>query len=224
MRSCRRALTGCSVLAVLATAAAGAPILIDFEEGVGHDKEEINAFYEGMTFQSVTSGNPGSYLDATSNTWHATSWPSGQSWHGGYFWINDLAAAFTTLIDTKEREDGKIAFDNADATFVQVNYCAFSEFHLEAYDAVGGLLDSDSGPANLRYLNSNETGPGTLRVEAPAGEQIAYVLVHDSGNQWVIDNVLTDATGIRVIPEPMSVLLLAGGFAGLATRIRRRPA
>ena len=220
MRSCRRALTGCSVLAVLATAAGGAPILIDFEEGVGHDKEEINSFYEGMTFQSVTSGNPGVYVDANSNNWHATSWPGGQRWNAGYFWINDLAGAFTTLTG----DDGRIGFDNADATFVQINYCAFTEFHLEAYDAAGGLLDSDAGPANLRFINGNESGPGTLRVEAPAGEQIAYALVHDSGNQWVIDNVLTDATGIRVIPEPLSVLLLAGGFAGLATRIRRRPA
>ena len=50
----------------------------------------------------------------------------------------------------------------------------------------------DTGEANLRYINNNESGPGTLYVEAPAGEVIKYVTIHDTGNYWSVDNIIVD--------------------------------
>jgi len=119
--------------------------------------------------------------------------------------------------------NGKVTFDNQDATFFQINYCSAGMLYLEAYDADDNLLDTDSQPANRRYLEGNASGPGTLRVDAPVGEQIAYVIIHDTGNYWVVDNIETDATGIEgpdpVVPEPCTFViwsLLAGLGIGLA--------
>ena len=128
-------------------------------------------------------------------------------------------------VDGASGPDGKIAFNNADATFFQINYSAYSEFHLEGYD-FGNLTDSDSVRANLRYINGNENGPGTLRVDAPSGKQIAYVMLHDMGNYWVVDNAITDATGISGgIPEPASVIIwrLVGLLAISIGFWRRKP-
>jgi hypothetical protein len=191
-----------STLAVLAVAVvaghlgagtAGA-VLVTFEEGLGNNGAEINTQYSGITFQSATSGIPWYYADATTGLYNTSSWPSGQQWNTGEYWINDSVCAWTT----ESGEDGKIAFDNQDASYVQLNYSSNGTFYLEAYNAGGVQLDTATGEANLRYAHSNPSGPGTLQVNAPPGESIAYVLVHDEGNYWVIDNVATDAGGIQV--------------------------
>jgi len=187
----------CGVVLLLLSWTPAHAILITFEEGVGLDMTEINTQYEGITFQSATAGIPWYYSDVTTDTYNASSWPSGTSWGSGEYWINDLACAWTTA----SGDDGKIAFDNQDATYVQVNYSVIDTFYIEAYDANDNLIDSDSGPANLRYIDSNPNGPGTVRVDAGPNQTIAYVLAHDTGNYWIMDNVDTDATGI--IPPPV---------------------
>jgi hypothetical protein len=177
---------------------AQAAITINFEEGVGIDRTPINAQYTGITFVGATSGLPWLYLDSTTGSYNVSSWPSGAG--GGGYWINDLAAAWTG----ESGPDGKIAFNNADATFFQVNYCSYSQFYLEAYDSSGNLVDSTSGPANY----AGPDGPGTLTVNAPDGASIAYVMLHDTGNYWVVDNVVTDATGITpTVPEPATIVI-----------------
>ena len=119
--------------------------------------------------------------------------------------------------------DGVIAFDNQDATYVELGYCSSSELWLEAYDAGGNLIDQDSGLANLRYTNSNESGPGTLRVDWDGSNYIAYVNVHDSGNFWVVDNIQTDASGIVINPVPVpGAIALSGLGVGLVNWLRRR--
>ena len=210
------------VAALFLGPATASAILVTFEEGVGNDQGVINTQYTGITFQSATTGQPWQYADATSNNWQVSSWPTKQQWSGGYYWINDLVGAFTTT----SGDNGRVAFDNQDASFVQINYSCNDTFYLEAYDAGGTLIDTDSGAANLRYNNGNESGPGTLRVDAPAGQSIAYVDVHDTGNYWVVDNMSTDATGIigpgGAIPEPMTMLAVGLSITGVAGYIRKR--
>ena len=128
--------------------------------------------------------------------------------------MNDNVCASTGYFG----DDGKISFANQDATFVEMGYCAGTTLHLEAYDSSGTPLDSDSGPANRRYSESNPNGPGTLRVDWDGTNPIAYVLIHDTGNFWVVDNISTDATGI--VPEPTTISLI--GLGGLALLRKRR--
>jgi uncharacterized repeat protein (TIGR01451 family) len=63
---------------------------------------------------------------------------------------------------------------------------------LTAYNLNNDEIDSAVGPANLRYANGNDSGPGTVRVEAPSGQLISYVTIHDSGNYWIVDNITVE--------------------------------
>jgi hypothetical protein len=171
---------------------AQADLIVTFEEGRGLDGTIINDQYEGVTFQAAGSGEPWRYGDAEADHYNVSSWPTGQQWGSGEYWMNDYVFGWTDVAGN----DGQISIDAADATYMQINYASRSDFYLEAYNSAGQLIASDSGPANLRYENGNPNGPGTLLVTAPAGETIAYARVHDSGNYWCIDNVITDGSGI----------------------------
>jgi hypothetical protein len=210
------------VLASLAASASPArAAFMNFEQFLGHDTAPISTFYTGISFQSGAGGSDWVARDATTGSYNVSSWPSGTSWGAGNYWIYDLVSATTALDYTGN--DGVIAFDNEDATFVQMGYSAGSTLYLDAYDSGGTLLDSDNGPANLRYVNGNESGPGTLRVDAPLGQLISYVVVHDTGNFWTVDNISTDASGIVIntVPVPGAILLGTLG-AGLVSWLRRR--
>ncbi len=200
-------------------AVASADITMTFEEFVGFNGSPISTFYSGISFTAATSGQE--WVAGEAQYYNTSSWPSGTSYWGGDYWVYDDVFAWTE----SSGGDGKIAFDDKNATFVEIGYCSYSAFYLEAYDEFNNLLDSDTGVANLRYTNGNESGPGTLRVDS-LGTGIAYVLVHDSGNFWCIDNVRTDATGIIIppsVPAPAAILL-AGMGTGLVGWLRRRRA
>lgn len=116
---------------------------------------------------------------------------------------------------------GRVTFLNGDGSWFQTLYCSASNFYLEAYDINGSLLDSEMGGANLRYSNG-ALDMGTLRVES-ASSNIAYVIMHDTGNYWLADNMSGDATGVgNPIPEPGTLLLLGTGLLGLGAFIRRK--
>jgi len=201
-------------------------ITITFEEGLGQDGTAINNQYTGISFVGATNGLPWLYSDASTGFYNASSWPSGQILGGeGDYWIDGQVCAWTG----EAGANGKIVLTAADATYFQLNYSSYSTLYLEAFDSAGNLITTDSGPANLRFTDNNPNGPGTLRVEAPAGDAIASVLVHDTGNYWVVDNVVTDATGIVQLPsptpEPSTLVSLATGMLGLlayAWQRRRR--
>lgn len=199
------------VLAALA-APAFADTLCDFEFAVGHDGLPVSSYYDGIEFTASSTGSPWVFRDATTGNYNVSSWPSGTQWGSGEYWIYDYGFATTALDDTGN--NGRIEFANGDATYIQLGYSYYDfgtggVFTLAAYDENDTLLGTDVGGPNLRYINGNASGPGTLRVDAPSGQYIKYAIVSDTGNYWAVDNVLTDATGI--IPEPSALALLAVG-------------
>ena len=205
----------------LISATASAVTTMTFEEFIGFDQAPIATFYSGITFQSGSGGSDWVARDATSNSYNVSSWPSGTAYNGAWYWIYGNVGATTALDYTGN--DGIISFDDKNATFVELGYCANSAFHLEAYDAGGNLLDTDVGQANLRYINGNESGPGTLHVDWNGLDYIAYVIVHDTGNFWVVDNIITDATGIVTNPIPAPGAILLGGIGvALVGWLRKR--
>ena len=162
---------------------------LTFEEFLGQDGTPIGTFYPGIRFEALTGGGEDWLVcDVTTSRYNASSWPSGRQWLDGNYWIYDYAAAWTG----QPGAGGKIIFDNIGTIVVEVGYCCATQLTLTAYDANGHAIDSDIGPANLRYLNGNGAGPGTLRVEAPSGTFIRSVTIHDSGNYWIVDNIVVE--------------------------------
>ena len=216
---------GCAmaILLLVGVSAASADTLMTFEEFLGHDATPISTFYSGVTFQSGHGGSDWVARDAATGNYNVSSWPSGTVLGGGgQYWNCGFVAATTALDYTGN--DGVVGFNNGDATYVELGYSSGNTLYLEAYDTSNALLDSASGPANLRYLNGNENGPGTLRVDAPAGQYISYVYLHDTGNFWCADNIRTDASGIVInnpIPAPGAILLGSIGVS-VVTWLRRR--
>ncbi len=58
-----------------------------------------------------------------------------------------------------------------------------------------------------------------LTVSAPG---MAYVIVHDRGNYFLIDDICTDATGVSQIPEFPSILLPVVAALGIMLLMSRR--
>jgi len=211
-----------AILLLVSVSAASADTLMTFEEFLGYDTTPISTFYSGISFQSGYAGSDWVARDGATGNYNVSSWPSGTVLgSGGEYWIYGLVSATTALDYTGN--DGVIAFDNKDAAYVELGYSSYGPLYLEAYDTSNTLLDSASGPANLRYVNGNASGPGTLRVDAPAGQYISYLYIHDTGNYWTVDNIRTDASGIVMNPIPAPGAVLLGGIGvSLVTWLRRR--
>jgi uncharacterized repeat protein (TIGR01451 family) len=174
----------CVVWCALLGSYATASFQMTFEEFLGHNGVEIGTFYPGVQFEAIGIGQDWIAYDITSGSCNASSWPSGQSWNSGNYWVYDLVGAWTGAAG----DSGKISFDQR-VGYVEVGYCCKSQLHVTAYDAQDNPIDSATGPANLRYLNNNESGPGRICVGAPLGNNIKYIIIHDTVNSWVVDNI-----------------------------------
>jgi hypothetical protein len=181
---------------------AGRPsdIRVSFEEFRGQNGAVIGSQYANLLFEAIPGGASWTALDATSGLYNVSGWDcdagSGQLYGNGSYWLCGYVGAWCGT----NSAGGSIRVLGAGATYFQVAYSAGTPLNLIAYDAIGNQIDIDTKPANTR-VNGNASGPGTLRVEAPAGTRIARVVVRDSGNMWVIDSISTDAGGIDPLPD-----------------------
>ncbi len=182
---------------------------IDFEDGVdGGQVMDI----DGITFQSFNGSWP-IYGDSRTNLYNTTSddlgYGFGNFHHNGNFFVWAGSAPNANGI--------KVDFDNDDGTWFQTGYSSFSQFYIEAYMTDGSKVTANAG-ANLN------NPMGYLRVDAAAGLTIDYVVIHDSWNAWLVDDMSGDASGIAPspVPEPGTILLLGFGLAGLASVGRKK--
>ena len=110
----------------------------------------------------------------------------------------------------------RVDFDYA-TNHVELWYTTSSDLYLEAYDASNGMIDMDTGNYNVWTNDFMEVNSGSF--------DIAYVLIHDSGNQFTVDDFgWEEGPGGDPIPEPTTILLLASGLLGLGgiSRFRRK--
>ncbi len=86
---------------------------------------------------------------------------------------------------------GRIDFVNGPASYFSLLTSSFTPVSLDAYGADGALLET-AGPGR------SNTSTGTmdeLKITRSARD-IAYVVVHDSGNYFLVDSICTNAPGV----------------------------
>lgn len=171
-----RVLTGCCLLAVL-TATAQA-LVIDFE-GVPttyygmYGNQNLGGYYAGLWF-----GPDATILDRVIGGYNSADYPPHS---GNAILYSDL----TPYI--------RVDFVAATAEHVGVWYTSYYSLHLEAYDASGNLLAASVGTST--YPSASRW----LAVDAP---NIAYVIVHDSGNYFGIDDFTYECNVAPVVTAP----------------------
>ncbi|MFC1634010.1 hypothetical protein ACFL5Z_04150 [Planctomycetota bacterium] len=199
------------------TSVVKADITMTFEEFVGYDfggaGTPVGTFYTGITFESFTGSD---WLGRDHSTGSYNTYSVDLGTGSGYYDMMGNGFA-TTSFDGTSGAGGKVTFDNADATYVELLYSANTEsFTLTAYDAHDNVLDTDVGGNNF----GQGQGMDLLRVDWDGRHNIAYFTVHDSGNYWLIDNITTDASDI-VVPVPGAVLLGLLGLSAAGIKLRK---
>ena len=165
------------VFAVVFMASPALAAVIDFEDG--EDGMPIASTIPGLDFTN-TEGFDWVYGDWRTGNYNGP-YPNGpdptspQYYSDGNFfaWLGEMQGT------------GVITFTAAYATHFTIGYSSDSFVYLEAYDISGTKVAQDSGPSNLDTGSLNY-----LTVNAPG---MAYVMIHDSGNHWLVDNLDTDA-------------------------------
>lgn len=201
------ALAGAASAVVLLTAGPSLAATCNFESGLGKDQQAIGSSHPGFVF-STTSGGSMRYADINSKAYSVTS-NNGKTYEdGNYFVSGDVAAYCMNLTD-----QGKISFAGGPVDFFSIGYSSEYNFFADAYDSTGNLLASVSGDPNTKAHGG--TGLGSLQINHSG---MAYVVLHDHGGYWMIDNVSTDNPNV---PEPASMSALGLGLIGLLFRRRK---
>jgi len=204
------ALAGAVVLTftIAVSSPASAAFLLNFE---GFADGDVATGLGAISFQSF-NGYTSIIGNSATNLYNTYSDDLGMGWNGQFYhhngynwlWAGPNADAQGVIVD----------FFNNDGTFLRTGYSSASDFTMEAHLTDGSVV-STVGGANLN------SPMGFLQVDANAGTFIDFVVLHDTGNAWLIDDMSGDASGI--VPEPATLTLLGlGGLLAGALRRRRR--
>jgi hypothetical protein len=171
-----------ALLAILAFAGSAGAGFINFESG-GYDGEIIFSSIPGLEFTN-TAGYDWLYADWRTDGYNGPypnyditfDYPLATQ----YYSVGNFFAWMGT-----DQGVGVITFTQSYATYFQIGYSTYSGIDLVAYDDTDTPQDWAVGVMNV--------GTGQLdylRVEAPG---MAYVTVSGTNNEWLIDNLSTDA-------------------------------
>jgi len=146
-------------------------VLVDFEEGV-NSYDPVVCPVPGITFVTM-GGNPWVYGCMDLNVRNAT--------HGsGTYVINGNAGAWCGT----SGNGGKVVFDDP-VGHVSCLASMSTTLIMEAYDSSDNLLvNSDWAASNIGEYNFTRLSVDRTECD------ISYVIIHDAGNFWVIDDLV----------------------------------
>jgi len=179
---------------------------IDFEEGT--EGAVIKSTIAGLKF-TTTLGYDWLYCDIRTGHYNARSLTDPSVNFGDYV-VNGYFAAWLGV----SAGQGRIDFILGPASYFSVLTSTYSGLCLEAYDSNDDLI------ATSGWAGGNLYTYAFTRLTVTA-EGIAYVLVHDTGNYWEIDDIVTDAPSwgsrissenIKKIPQRFEMNLIEGSW------------
>ncbi len=174
------------------TVAQSAPVqdaaTIAFENGV--DGQAIGTSLSGLNF-----GAGWVYGD-----WRTARYNG--KYPGGDYFSNGNGFAWLGA----DASEGRIDLTEGNTLFFEVQVSTATTVTLNGYNGFNTLIVSASVSANAA------TGQlATLRIDAPSGQQIHHVTIAGAANQWVIDDLRTDAGSL---PPPVLPIILLPGVGG----------
>lgn len=188
--------------------------------------------FEAIPDQTNLSASPIQGVQFTTTggfTWLSGDFATG-GYNGRYPTGNYMSQGMRWAWLGPDQGEGRIDFVNGNASFVSLLVAVgTSPVFLNAYDSSDVLLET-AGPANV----NTSTGTMTeLRISRGAPD-IAYVVVHDDGNFFLVDSLCTNAPGVTegagaapvigapVMNQPLLILLaLVLGMTGFRFLIRQ---
>jgi hypothetical protein len=161
---------------------------IDFETGT--EGEVIYSTIPGLSF-TTTGGYDWIYVDVRTGGYNLRSLTDPSENYGEYV-CNGYFIAWLGA----DQPSGRIDFTMGTASYFSVLVTCNTDFTVDAYDGDDNLI-ATSGVAASNFGTYTFS---RCTVEAPG---MAYVICHNSGNYWGIDDLVTDAPGVPqfVIPE-----------------------
>lgn len=175
---------------------------IDFE--TFPDKTNISEqTFPGVEF-TTTNGYTWRVGDFATGTTYNGKYPDGEYTSQGTHWA---------WLGTAQGS-GRIEMVEGAAGFLSLLVSSESPVYLEAYDESGALLETAASTSG----NVDTGSMDELRIER-ATDDISYVIVHDSGNFFIVDAVCTDAPGVTPLPEPPSPPPAEGILVGLGDSV-----
>ncbi|NIA09524.1 MAG: CHAP domain-containing protein [Nitrospiraceae bacterium] len=141
---------------------------MNFEGGV--DRQPIRSKIPGLQF-TTTDGYDWIYADWRTGSYNGP-YPNGSYFSNGNFcaWLGE------------NQGTGRIDFTGATARSLSVWTSTYSGLTMDAYDINGHWL-AGSGWA------TNNLNTGQMTKLTVSASNMAYVLVHDTGNYWIIDDL-----------------------------------
>jgi len=167
----------------------------NFENGV--DGQEIISTIPGVKF-TTTGGYNWVYADVRTGNYNG-KYPNGAYTNEGNIcaWLGPA------------QNSGKIDFTEGDASYFSCYVSTYSGAVVDAYKDDGTFICSSGWASNNLY-----TGKMTLLSVYSPNRDIGYVIVHDTGNYWVLDRVVCDASGVGTPQYPIPKIIIDSYYLG----------
>lgn len=182
-------------------------IIPTFEENLpaalylaGMNKTRVMGFEDGADRQPIRSNIPGLKFTTTQGyNWIYGDWRTG-NYNGPY-----PSGSFTSSGNIfawlgENQGTGRIDFIGSTAKSLTLWTSTYSGLTMDAYDSNNNWLASSGWV-------TNNVNTGTMSALTVSAEKMSYILVHDSGNYWIVDDLEVEdilAESIIAIPGKFS--------------------